>query len=52
MPLQFPWFHGKLPRDETEFLLSQVGGQDGLFLARQSSTEKEKIVISVCQQAM
>ena len=46
--LEEPWFND-WSRQQTETYLLGAGAQDGLFAVRQSSTDPDKLVFSVCQ---
>ena len=47
----WPWFHGKISRDEAERLLSPSdSGSDGLFLVRESTNFPGDYTLCVCFQ--
>ncbi|XP_056435907.1 growth factor receptor-bound protein 14 isoform X1 [Gadus macrocephalus] len=43
-----PWFHGQLSRDEAQRLIIQQGQVDGLFLLRDSQSNPNTFVLSLC----
>lgn len=44
------WFHGKISRIQQKTCLEQLGGQDGLFLIRESTTQDGQIVLVLCHK--
>ncbi|XP_065184672.1 growth factor receptor-bound protein 10-like [Sycon ciliatum] len=42
------WFHGKISRDEQQKCFEQLGGSDGLFLVRESSSAGDQCVLVIC----
>ncbi|XP_019866382.2 tyrosine-protein kinase CSK-like isoform X2 [Aethina tumida] len=45
-----PWFHGKISRDDAEYLLVQSKKTDGLFLIRESTNFPGDYTLCVCFQ--
>lgn len=43
-----PWFHSKLSRDEAHRLITQQGLIDGVFLLRDSQSNPNTFVLSLC----
>ena len=43
-----PWFHGRISRDESERLLKQDSVQNGKYLLRESTSQLDSYVLSVC----
>ena len=48
--LSWPWFHGKITRDEAERLLKPTDSTDGLFLVRESTNFPGDYTLCVCFQ--
>ena len=48
--LSWPWFHGKITRDEAERLLKPSDSTDGLFLVRESTNFPGDYTLCVCFQ--
>ncbi len=46
----WPWFHGKISRDEAERLLRPSDSSDGLFLVRESTNFPGDYTLCVCFQ--
>ena len=46
----WPWFHGKITRDEAERLLKPTESKDGLFLVRESTNFPGDYTLCVCFQ--
>ncbi|XP_046384300.1 tyrosine-protein kinase Shark isoform X2 [Ischnura elegans] len=44
------WFHGKITREAAEIVLKNAGGEDGLFLVRESNTAVGDYVLSVMHE--
>lgn len=44
---EFPWYHGAIPRDEAIRRLESMGGFDGLFLVRDSTTVANSFVLTM-----
>jgi len=42
------WFHGRISRDESEELLKENSMQNGKYLLRESTTQLDSYVLSVC----
>ena len=47
----WPWFHGKITRDEAERLLKPSESKDGLFLVRESTNFPGDYTLCVCFQS-
>ena len=47
----WPWFHGKISRDEAERLLRPSDSTDGLFLVRESTNFPGDYTLCVCFQS-
>ncbi|CAL8321408.1 unnamed protein product [Merluccius merluccius] len=43
-----PWFHSKLSRDEAQRMITQQGLVDGVFLLRDSQSNPNTFVLSLC----
>ena len=43
-----PWFHGRISRDESEKLLKETSVQNGKYLLRESTSQLDSYVLSVC----
>lgn len=43
-----PWFHGRISRGESEDLLKQNSMQNGKYLLRESTSQLDSYVLSVC----
>jgi hypothetical protein len=44
---EFPWYHGAIPRDEAIRRLESMGGFDGSFLVRDSTTVPNSFVLTM-----
>ena len=47
----WPWFHGKITRDEAEQLLKPTESKDGLFLVHESTNFPGEYTLCVCFQS-
>ncbi|KAM4027924.1 growth factor receptor-bound protein 10 isoform 4-T4 [Anomaloglossus baeobatrachus] len=43
-----PWFHGRIPREESQTIIKQQGLVDGLFLLRDSQSNLKAFVLTLC----
>ncbi|XP_072009265.1 growth factor receptor-bound protein 10 isoform X2 [Engystomops pustulosus] len=43
-----PWFHGRIPREESHKIIRQQGLVDGLFLLRDSQSNPKAFVLTLC----
>ncbi|XP_073534429.1 growth factor receptor-bound protein 10 isoform X3 [Phyllobates terribilis] len=43
-----PWFHGRIPREESQTIIKQQGLVDGLFLLRDSQSNPKAFVLTLC----
>ncbi|KAM3929789.1 growth factor receptor-bound protein 10 isoform 1-T1 [Leptodactylus fuscus] len=43
-----PWFHGRIPREESHTIIKQQGLVDGLFLLRDSQSNPKAFVLTLC----
>ncbi|XP_073405978.1 growth factor receptor-bound protein 10 isoform X2 [Dendrobates tinctorius] len=43
-----PWFHGRIPREESQTIIKQQGLVDGLFLLRDSQSNPKAFVLTIC----
>ncbi|KAJ3592266.1 hypothetical protein NHX12_007394, partial [Muraenolepis orangiensis] len=48
MALSQPWFHSQLSRDEAQRLITRRGLEDGVFLLRESLSNPNTVVLSLC----